>query len=228
MTTSKTGSTGTKTPKLQPATQKPGWGKGWFYFVKKNNGALVYPSTHERRLLRVKIASILAGLSSAALAFTLVACYQGQSNASTSSAPSSSPNLSTHEVRTAAGVACSVEGDVGPPSYSVRDIGKSDVPKVSAANVTMGRAIMRYVHPATLRFAYVPHFIVFDARNGMCSDTPYDVLNMVACNTVYQTTNVKHGEFAAPGGCFDHPRPWIPHDGGNPQAPSWDQYDNAH
>ena len=180
-------------------------------------------------LFRVKQSSTLTRLSSIALGIALVSCNQVQSNASPSSTlSSSSPDLTTHEVRIGPGVACSVAGDVGPPSYSVRDIGKRNVPKVGSANRTMVRKILRYIHPSTLRFAYVPHFIVFDAFDGMCPGVPYGVLNTVSCNLVYLPTNVKYGEFAAAGGCFAPPRPWIPHDRGNPQAPSWNQYYNIH
>jgi hypothetical protein len=126
---------------------------------------------------------------------------------------------------------CNQEGIKGPPSYLVRDIGKTGVPPVDAADMAMLHKIMRYVHPSTLRFTYIPgilHFVVYDAQNGPCSSAPYDILNAPACNTVFLPSDVRHGAFAASGGCFNRPRPWIPHDGGNPNAPPWEQFDNSH
>ncbi|HLI96191.1 MAG TPA: hypothetical protein VKT72_08900 [Candidatus Baltobacteraceae bacterium] len=89
--------------------------------------------------------------------------------------------------------------------------------------------IMHYVHPSTLRFAYVGRqFAVFDAQNGPCFGGQYPVLSAQWCNEIYVPADAKDEIFAGPGGCFSHPRPWITNDQGDPKAPGWDQYDNSH
>jgi hypothetical protein len=162
-----------------------------------------------------------------ALSTPLSACAQNRSS-ETSVAASASAAVTTHEVRIGAGIACNVQGIDGFASYSVRDIGKPGVPAVSASDSAMVQATLHYVHPPTLRFSYVPRFIVFDARQGACPGAPYDVLNEKGCNLAYQPSDGKHSEFAAPGGCFARPRPWIPHDVGNPNAPPWSDYNTNH
>jgi hypothetical protein len=125
------------------------------------------------------------------------------------------------------GMACRNEGATGPAGYSVHDMGKPRVPKLDAQDRAMLRSIMRFVHLTTLRFAYAPNFIVYDADDGPCSGHPYAVLNLPGCNAMYWPLNTRHGQFPAMG-CYSHPRPWIHHDLGNPSAPSWSRYDNSH
>jgi hypothetical protein len=124
---------------------------------------------------------------------------------------------------------CVVDGMKGPPSYLVRDAGKSVVPPLTASQRTMLRKIMAYVHPSTLRFAFVGgEFIVFDAQNGPCeTGAPgYSVLNSVSCNEMYSPTDNFDHTRAVPE-CWNAPRPWIPHDVGQGKTP-WTKYDNAH
>jgi hypothetical protein len=87
---------------------------------------------------------------------------------------------------------------------------------------------MRYVHPSTLRFAFIGgEFIVFDAAQGPCAPYApgYSVLNG-ACNEMYSPTDNFKSTAGVPG-CAMAPRPWIAHDGGTGTRP-WTQYDNAH
>lgn len=123
---------------------------------------------------------------------------------------------------------CVVDGTSGPPSYGVRDIGKARVPKLTPEQLAMVRKIQVYVHPSTLRFANVGgEFIVFDASRGPCEpDAPgYSVLNG-ACNEMYSPTDNFDHTRAVPG-CWNAPRPWIPHDQGRGTTP-WTSYDNGH
>lgn len=133
-----------------------------------------------------------------------------------------------HEGR---GIACSYNGTRGAPSYAVGELGLNGVPALSASERKMLRAIMKYVHPSTLRFTFlsgIVHFVVFDAREGACSSAPYSVLSSPWCNSVFVPADINTGALSAAGGCFAHPRPWIPHDGGNTKAPTWERYDNSH
>jgi hypothetical protein len=172
---------------------------------------------------------ITGSLNSLALILiTASACH-----ASTSVAASASPGgagvPAVHEVHVGLGVACSSNGALGPTSYPVTDIGRPGVPKISSANLAMLKAIQRYVHPKTLMFAYVPGvvpFVVYDASNGVCSGGQYMVLNAKACNAFYAPTDVRYG-VGAMIGCLAAPRPWIPHDSGNKNAPSWQNYPNS-
>lgn len=76
---------------------------------------------------------------------------------------------------------------IGPPSYAVADIGKSDVPKLSTDQRALLARVKRYVSSAALRFAFLPSrprggpFIIFDAKEGPCIDAAggYQVLNGV-------------------------------------------------
>lgn len=130
------------------------------------------------------------------------------------------------EVRLGLGDACYVNGKIGPASYDVRDLGKGGTPAVKTADVRMLHRIMVYVHPKTLRFAYIAgEFIVFDATNGPCSGMNYFVLNG-DCNEFYSPTDDFDG--TRPGtGCWNPPRPWILHDQGSGTW-SWSTYPNNH
>jgi hypothetical protein len=71
--------------------------------------------------------------------------------------------------------------DVGPPSYSVADIGKPEVPALTTEQIALVRRIQHSIASNTLRFAFVSQwgFIVFDAVQGPCSaGAPgYEILN---------------------------------------------------
>lgn len=137
----------------------------------------------------------------------------------------STSNEFTGALKIGRGVACSFLGRRGPASYAVRDIGKAGVPRVSAQDLHVLRVMMRYVHPSTLRFAYLQGaFSVFDATNGPCSGSPYTVLNNPSCNAIYVPFDAT-GEIGAATGCNMQPRPWIPHDRGNPHGLSWTDYE---
>ena len=95
---------------------------------------------------------------------------------------------------------CVVDGASGPPSYRVRDAGQAGVPKLTAAQLGMLRRIRVYVHPSTLRFAFVGgKFIVFDASRGPCEPNApgYSVLNG-GCNEMYSPTDNFDGTRAVP------------------------------
>lgn len=93
----------------------------------------------------------------------------------------------------------------------------------------MVRRIMKYVHPSSLRFAYVGGmFTVFDVYPGLCNGgVPFYVLNR-ACDEFYANTDVPDGTTGGGDlGCVNAPRPWILHDKGSGKIP-WSQYDNSH
>ncbi|MBD5653847.1 MAG: hypothetical protein IAI50_01550 [Candidatus Eremiobacteraeota bacterium] len=130
------------------------------------------------------------------------------------------------------GQACNVNGTIGPPSYLAQNIGRSGVPKLTASQRNMIRAISRYVRSKTLRFAFVgPDFLIYDAYDGPCNGSPYAVLNL-DCADYFSPTDfesimsegTKAGFFAHPGACPFAPRPWIPGDPGNVNARPWTQY----
>lgn len=159
-----------------------------------------------------------------------IACFFG-SNAWKDYLITSSGNRVIKEVRVGGGIACSVNGVVGPPSYSVYDIGKSGVPIPNTKDLNMIHAIMKYVHPSTLRFAYLDTMmVVYDSytQGEVCSGgAPYFVLN-AGCNEFYADTDrpfntISGGEM----GCTFAPRPWIPNDPGAGKIP-WSAYDNSH
>jgi hypothetical protein len=153
--------------------------------------------------------------------------------------PTSCPTQTCRVIRVASvgrGQACQVNGITGPPSYLANNIGH-----VAMRNATDRRTldkIQRFVHPTTLRFAYVGgEFIVFDAVAGPCEGGApgYPLLNQ-GCSDYYAPTDfespdaegAKAGITGAPGGCRLAPRPWMPGDGGDPKAPSWSKYLNNH
>ena len=122
------------------------------------------------------------------------------------------------ERRAGLGTVCVVDSLAGPPSYLVRDIGKPGVPELTNEQLVMIRKIRVYVHPSTLRFATVGGtFIVFDASLGPCEPGApgYSVLNG-SCNEMYSPTDNFAGTGAVPG-CWNAPRPWMPHDQGDRQ-----------
>ena len=167
-----------------------------------------------RSLLKLRHALLCAALVFAS------GCHSGSSGAS-----SASP---IQEVREGYGVACDIVGVNGPTSYPVSVLGKPGVPDIGPQNTAMLRRIMRYVHPKTLRFAFVSgEFIVYDATDGPCSrSTPYYVLNAKSCNEGYAPIDRPDHTFGL-GDCLNPPRPWIPNDRGSGTG-SWNNYDNSH
>lgn len=156
--------------------------------------------------------------SSLILCALLLAACVPRSTATASSQPSAK---TSSVLLSGLGTSCQNNGLISPPSYSVRDIGKPSVPSLSKSDVVMLHKIERYVHSPTLRFAYASgKFIIFDAKFGPCSGTPYSVLNASWCNMLYVPYDANGKEFSG-GACFAHPRPWISHDGGNPKALPW-------
>ena len=142
--------------------------------------------------------------------------------------PSAADQSAVPERRSGYGTACLVNGRTGRPSYLVRELGRQGTPALSAAEAEMLRKIMRYVHPSTLRVAFIGTartMIVFDAIYGPCyAGAPgYFVLNG-ACNDFYSPVE---GGGVVPQ-CWLAPRPWIPHDRGDATAPSWSLYPNGH
>src|SRR5579871_3790745 len=99
----------------------------------------------QRTAGRMRVKTITGGVVAAILAVT--ACAGGRG--SPHSSPSSSGDY-TGIVRAGKGVACAFLGRIGPPSYSVRDIGKAGVPRVDARDLRVLHSMMRYVHPSTL------------------------------------------------------------------------------
>ncbi len=166
---------------------------------------------------------------SAMLSLAIVACAATNQHDSKPRASATVPAAPNGEVIVGAGIACSRDGIIGPPSYAVRDLGKTGVPHLQSRDLRMLHEIMRYVHPSTLRFVYLRgRLAIFDAEDGPCYSGQYPVLNARWCNEIFVPADADGRMFAGPGGCWAHPRPWIPNDGGNPSAPPWTQYDNSH
>jgi hypothetical protein len=106
---------------------------------------------------------------------------------------------------------------VGPPSYSVRDIGKADVPELSRNKLNIIRRIEHYISPIYLRFTLIPdarltdHFIVFNATNGPClrAAPGYNVLNFTWSNGFYQPGENPFVVTGVPGDMAPTPGPWL-------------------
>lgn len=102
---------------------------------------------------------------------------------------------------------------VGPPSYLVRDVGKNGVPALDRRQVRVIRAIQRYVHSKTLRFAIFTHgiapFVVFDAPDGPCSEASYWVLNDRFGNLYYEPGEAPGFLHAEPSDAAPTPGPWM-------------------
>lgn len=125
------------------------------------------------------------------------------------------------EVRIGYKTICRVDGRDFPPSYLVSDLGKPGVPKLEPAFLRQVRDISRYVHSKTLRFQEVEaQFLVYDASLGPCllAAPGYWVLNAPGCNLYFMPADEWNGPSAVPG-CYTPRRPWIAHDGGNPNLP---------
>jgi hypothetical protein len=161
----------------------------------------------------------------AAFPFLLAACRGGSSHVHGSGTAATIGSVgsgyrSIKERSVGSARSCVVNGEVGPPSYSVYDIGKPGVPRPKTNDLHDLHEILKYVHPTTLRFAYLSgEFVVFDAYpDGLCSGgVPFDVLNG-ACSDVYAITDRPFSTVSA-GECFSAPRPWVPHDRGPGKIP---------
>ncbi len=140
------------------------------------------------------------------------------------SKPSLQGNRYIGEVRVGSGTACYVNGSIGPPSYAARGISSPGAPKLMPSELAMLHKILKFVHPNTLRYAFVGgEFIVYDARGGPCASENYFVLNG-DCNEFYSPTDDFSGTRAGTG-CWNPPRPWIPNDRGTGKG-SWNRYPN--
>lgn len=120
------------------------------------------------------------------------------------------------QVREGLGIACQVGDQLGWASYRVSDLGKPDVPLLNQRERKQLNQILRFVHPATLRFVKVSgDFYVFDwqGQRDLCDpDAPPTFVLNGACNEYYQPVDLV-GTMAAPS-CSGPSRPWIPHDAG--------------
>ena len=117
------------------------------------------------------------------------------------------------------GIACksyAYPTSLGPPSFSVRDIGKPHVPPLTDRHRSMVMRIRRYVASGYLRFAFLgsprnPHaFIVFDAIYGPCYSGAggYAVLNGCA-NEIYEPGEDPRSIKAASTDIYTTPGPWM-------------------
>lgn len=71
------------------------------------------------------------------------------------------------------GIACEVNGAVGPISYSVNDIGKEGTPRLSSVERQKVMGALKWYHARTIRYALInmtpSGFVVYDARDGPCA-----------------------------------------------------------
>ena len=106
---------------------------------------------------------------------------------------------------------------VGPPSFSVSDIGKEGVPRLTAEERRLVRDVQAYGKSEYRRFAFVgrspklPHgFIVFDAIHGACYSGAggYPVLNGCT-NEIYQPGDDPRYTKAGSTDIYTTPGPWM-------------------
>lgn len=121
------------------------------------------------------------------VAIASAACANEKHNAAAST---SSPMHYPKTVHTGKfGISCLTElypSTAGPPSYSVKDVGKIGVPRLSAFQTRMIYSIEHYRPLSSLRFAILAkeskdsRFIVFEADDGPClyAAPGYQVLNV--------------------------------------------------
>ena len=85
------------------------------------------------------------------------------------------------------GVRCGVKGRLGPPSYSVYDIGKVGVPRLSEKQMVWVKRLKESDKTKTLRFAKIQgRIIMYNAVYGPCAAVIYGILNHATCrNEVY-------------------------------------------
>lgn len=102
--------------------------------------------------------------------------------------------------------------DPAPLSYLVNDIGKPGFPHLNADELRLIRSIQSYVHSDTLRLAWLAgtrRLIVFDATDGPCSVTGYEVLTG-PCNAFYAPGENPYATVGAPAEAFPScKRPWV-------------------
>ncbi len=109
----------------------------------------------------------------------------------------------------------------GPRNYSINDLNKAGVPKLSQFELDMVRTIQRYVRSKLLRFAFVGNqFIIFNAKFGPCLDNDYQVLNGT-CNEFYEPGEDPWKTGAMPGDACGPRRPWVPNDPGGNNPSYW-------
>lgn len=101
---------------------------------------------------------------------------------------------------------------IGPPSYSIRDIGKPRVPRLTRPEISLIKLIQDHMHSTALRFALLPEqgLIIFDAANGPCADFApgYQVLNRT--NLFYEPGEAPGFTHAVPGEVAPSAPPWLP------------------
>jgi hypothetical protein len=139
-----------------------------------------------------------------AIAAMLAACHATSHATSEAVTIVPSGNHSgVYEVRRGVASVCNVYGTLGPPSYLVSDMGKPGAPVPDSSDVTTLHKMLRYVHSATLRYAFLGNeFIVYDAVNGPYSmEVPYAVLNERSCNAMYAPVD-RPDALSASTGCW--------------------------
>jgi hypothetical protein len=165
--------------------------------------------------------AVFAAVSIACVA-PLVAC-QRASQQNKAAPEGAAAVFQPEERRVGLGVACYVndQGRYGIASYSVRDVGKPRVPRLTYDDAEMLKRIRRFVKSPSLRFAYTPkdEFLVFNATHGPCSE--YYVLN-ASCNSGFDPVDKLTGKTAFPGPCTNTARPWMPNDRKEGSVP-WNQ-----
>ena len=116
------------------------------------------------------------------------------------------------EIRTGKfGIKCKVTHPtvVGPPSYSVYDIGKTGVPRVTPSQIGLIRRILKYVGSPTIRFAFLSRheFIVFDTQGQPCAAFALGLPVLNEVNSYYQPGEDPRYTHSGPGGSLP-PTPW--------------------
>ena len=109
---------------------------------------------------------------------------------------------------------------VSPPNYSIADIGKPGVQRLTAKQVSLVRLIKRYVRSNTIRFAFartiplIGSFVIFDAKYGSC---PSPTVQYWILNDGYKPSNAYYSPrtgdvVPGPGDVAPSPGPWCkPH-----------------
>jgi hypothetical protein len=148
-----------------------------------------------------------------------VALFARAPAVSAQTAPSGAPVVTQRPL--GYGIACLINGkQFGPPSFSVLDIGRKDVPALSMLERSKINEIQRYVPSRNLRFVVVHmELMVYNAVKGPCwAGAPgYQVLNGQTCKAMWSPTD---GPGALPD-CWNPPRPWIEGDGGKGSPSNW-------
>ncbi len=168
----------------------------------------------------LKPRAIMASLLSLFLIGTNASCFSAHSDqqrASIAKDSNTSPPCSTcrtiHTLKVGAGLACSVDGNVGPTSYAVSTAGRPGFPHVTEKDLITLRAITKSLGSRNIRYVFLDErFVVFDASPGLCSGrVPLTVLNG-RCGEFYANTDrpfetVGGGDMAN----LNTPFPWNKH-----------------